>query len=102
MSRLAAVPLDVGAPIRCLLEASLTLGRTVVYDFFLRTPIPQAHICVGYTMHTLPAIDDPQVQCLVDEAGNIKAYLLYLDYEKEFTTIADQRCVRILGFLLLQ
>ena len=52
-------------------------------------------------MHTLPAIDDLQVQCLVNEADNIKAYLLYLDYEKEHTTVADQRCVRILGFLLL-
>jgi hypothetical protein len=51
-------------------------------------------------MPTLPTIDDPQVQHLSKE--DAKAYLVCLTYEKEYATIASKlRCVRILGFLLL-
>ncbi|KAI0298233.1 hypothetical protein BC826DRAFT_1103163 [Russula brevipes] len=51
-------------------------------------------------MPTLPTIDDPQVQHLSKE--DAKAYLVCLTYEKEYAMIASNlRCVRILGFLLL-
>jgi hypothetical protein len=51
-------------------------------------------------MPTLPTIDDPQVQRMSEE--DVKAYLVCLTYEKEYATIASKlRCVRILGFLLL-
>ncbi|KAF5388374.1 hypothetical protein D9615_000746 [Tricholomella constricta] len=53
-------------------------------------------------MPPLPALDDPQAQRIVNEASDVKAYLICLEYEKEFTAIAGKlRCVRILGFLLL-
>jgi hypothetical protein len=51
-------------------------------------------------MPTLPTIDDPQVQHMSNE--DAKAYHVCLTYEKEYATIASKlRCVRILGFLLL-
>jgi len=51
-------------------------------------------------MPALPAIEDPQVQRMASE--DAKAYLVCLEYEKEFATIAGKlRCVRVLGFLLL-
>ncbi|KAF5376150.1 hypothetical protein D9615_007748 [Tricholomella constricta] len=53
-------------------------------------------------MPPLPALDDPQAQRIVNEASDVKAYLICLEYEKEFTAIAGKlRCVRIFGFLLL-
>ena len=53
-------------------------------------------------MPALPTLDDPQVQRIVNEANDVKAYLLCLEYETEFIAIAGKlRCVRILGFLLL-